>query len=595
MTRRPAVRIPPWLLLPGLALLVASIGCYTQLVHAHGDAVLGGLDLSVYQDGGLAWRHDEEVYRQGFTWAYLRYTYPPVTLLPFALLSYVPHATATTLFAVLLGGAVGLTANLFLGMLGHRGIAGRVGLTAGITAVAIWLEPVYMSMNLGQVNAFLMLLVVLDVALLGRTRGAGALIGVAAAFKLVPAIFVVYLLLTRRYRAALTAVVVFVALTVLGWVVDFGGSVDYWVDGMFLRSDRVGVPTYIYNQSLHGLSVRLFSDGGAGTVRTLLTVLVAVGGMALARAGHRRDGDPLGLLLCACTALLISPIAWTHHWVWCVPALVYAGDLTRRYRGAMQVLAAGIPTALVLVFVAWPVTFVEGAPLLPRGLFLIGPDFNIVQADPTRRTLVEKLAGEIYTLTGLTVLVTVAAWLALGRYLVVSATWPVAGGADPMPDFPAGTLLWPSTLVGAGPPPEDPSDSAEDDPVTPEVIDAVPLEPADSSDMTAYAIAHLHSVSDHDDILEYLERIQATLDPFGGRFNIHGQRPTMLEGTWPGTIVVIAFPSMERARAWYDSPAYQKILPLRTDHIEGDVILIEGVDPETYDAAATAAALRAHR
>jgi uncharacterized protein (DUF1330 family) len=113
--------------------------------------------------------------------------------------------------------------------------------------------------------------------------------------------------------------------------------------------------------------------------------------------------------------------------------------------------------------------------------------------------------------------------------------------------------------------------------------------------MTAYGIAHLHSVSDHDDILEYIERIQATLDPFGGRFIIHGQRPTVLEGTWPGTIVVIRFPSMTQAREWYDSPAYREILHLRTDHIAADLILIEGVDPETYDPAATAAALRALR
>ncbi|GIJ43237.1 hypothetical protein Val02_01230 [Virgisporangium aliadipatigenens] len=486
----PPVRTPPWLLLPGIALLVASVLCYAQLVHAHGGAVLGGLDLEVYQAGGRAWRDNQEVYRLTYTWAYLQYTYPPVTLLPMALLSLIPHATATPVFAVLIGAAVGLTANLYLGMLGYRGLAGRVGLTAGVTALALWLEPVYMSMSLGQVNAFLMLLVVTDIALLRRTRYAGALIGLAAAIKLVPAIFVVYLVLTRRLRAALTAIAVFVALLVLGWIVDFGGSVDYWIDGMFLRSERVGVPTYIYNQSLHGLSVRLFSDGGAGTARLLLTVCVAVGGMALARAGHRRGGDPLGLLLCACTALLISPIAWTHHWVWCVPALVYAGDLTRRHRGALQVLAAGVPTALVAVFVAWPVTFVEGAPLLPRGIFLIGPDFGTVKADPAARSLGEKLAGEVYSLTGLTALVTAAVWLLLSRYLVVSATWPVAGGDEPMPDFPAGTLLWPTTLIDASPPSSDSSsdedqdeDKDEDkaeDPVTSDVIDSPPLEPADS-------------------------------------------------------------------------------------------------------------------
>ncbi len=113
--------------------------------------------------------------------------------------------------------------------------------------------------------------------------------------------------------------------------------------------------------------------------------------------------------------------------------------------------------------------------------------------------------------------------------------------------------------------------------------------------MTAYGIAHLKSVSDHDDILTYLERIQATLDPFGGRFVIHGGPVTVVEGSWPGTIVAIAFPSMTHLRDWYASPGYQEILHLRTDHLDADVIMIEGVDPDTHDSAAMAAALRAQR
>jgi uncharacterized protein (DUF1330 family) len=107
----------------------------------------------------------------------------------------------------------------------------------------------------------------------------------------------------------------------------------------------------------------------------------------------------------------------------------------------------------------------------------------------------------------------------------------------------------------------------------------------------AYAIAHLHDVQINDDVLEYLERIQATLDPFGGRFLVHGATVEVREGTWPGTIVVISFPDLDAARGWYDSPAYQEILHLRTDHIEGSAILVEGVAPD-YDVTRTAAVLR---
>ncbi|WP_432253038.1 DUF1330 domain-containing protein [Streptomyces sp. HNM1019] len=108
----------------------------------------------------------------------------------------------------------------------------------------------------------------------------------------------------------------------------------------------------------------------------------------------------------------------------------------------------------------------------------------------------------------------------------------------------------------------------------------------------AYAFAHLHDRSPHPDVIEYLERIQATLDPFHGRFVIHGGTLEVVEGEWPGSVVLIEFPGgMAAAREWYASPAYQDILALRTDHIEGDVILVEGVGPG-YDPLNRAEKLR---
>ena len=98
--------------------------------------------------------------------------------------------------------------------------------------------------------------------------------------------------------------------------------------------------------------------------------------------------------------------------------------------------------------------------------------------------------------------------------------------------------------------------------------------------MPAYAVGHLHDVNVGPDIVAYLKRIDATLEPFGGRFIIHGGPVTRLEGSWSGDLIVIAFPDQESARAWYDSPAYREILPLRTNNSRGDVFLIEGVDPD---------------
>ncbi|MET9964068.1 DUF1330 domain-containing protein [Streptomyces sp. NPDC006326] len=109
--------------------------------------------------------------------------------------------------------------------------------------------------------------------------------------------------------------------------------------------------------------------------------------------------------------------------------------------------------------------------------------------------------------------------------------------------------------------------------------------------MTAYAIGHIRPETMNEDILRYIEEIQSTMDPFEGRFLVHGAKVEVLEGAFPGDMVIIAFPDMERARAWYASPAYQEILPLRTRHVPADILLVEGV-PTAYDATKTAAALR---
>ncbi|MEV0849667.1 DUF1330 domain-containing protein [Streptomyces sp. NPDC049954] len=108
--------------------------------------------------------------------------------------------------------------------------------------------------------------------------------------------------------------------------------------------------------------------------------------------------------------------------------------------------------------------------------------------------------------------------------------------------------------------------------------------------MTAYALAHLRPGEPHADVVTYIERIQDTLDPYEGRFLVHGAEVETLEGSWPGTVVV-AFPGLEQARAWYGSPAYRALLPLRTRHLDGDTILVRGV-PEDYDPRETARRMR---
>lgn len=95
--------------------------------------------------------------------------------------------------------------------------------------------------------------------------------------------------------------------------------------------------------------------------------------------------------------------------------------------------------------------------------------------------------------------------------------------------------------------------------------------------MPAYAIGHLRDVEMGPAIVEYLQRIDATLKPFAGRFVIHGATTQVVEGGWHGDLIAIEFPDLAHARAWYDSPVYQEIIPLRRQSSDGDVLLLDGV------------------
>ncbi|WP_436738418.1 DUF1330 domain-containing protein [Streptomyces sp. BBFR102] len=110
--------------------------------------------------------------------------------------------------------------------------------------------------------------------------------------------------------------------------------------------------------------------------------------------------------------------------------------------------------------------------------------------------------------------------------------------------------------------------------------------------MPAYAIARLQDAAPHPDIAEYIERLPATFTPYGGRFLVHATPHETVEGTWSGAVVMIGFPDLAQARAWWHSPAYRELAPLRSRRIEGDIILVDGV-PEGYDPTGAAQAIRA--
>lgn len=102
--------------------------------------------------------------------------------------------------------------------------------------------------------------------------------------------------------------------------------------------------------------------------------------------------------------------------------------------------------------------------------------------------------------------------------------------------------------------------------------------------MSAYAIAHLRNMSVNREVVVYLKKIDSTLEPYKGRFLVHGKKAEVVEGEFEGYIIIIEFPDIEHARGWYHSDAYQQIVPLRSNNSKGYVILVDGVS-EHYKAS----------
>ena len=190
-----------------------------------------------------------------------------------------------------------------------------------MVAASFLLEPVYHTLYLGQVNLILLALVMTDVWRTARGRTAGLGIGVAAAIKLTPAIFIVLFLLTRRSRNAAIAAGTFASCALLGYLVDPSASRLYWTR-LFYDTARVNA-TYISNQSPYAAAARILGGvSHVGSWYLAIPLIIGVLGLAVAATLARRD-DWLGAAaVTGTTSLLVCPISWTHHWVWIMPALI---------------------------------------------------------------------------------------------------------------------------------------------------------------------------------------------------------------------------------------------------------------------------------
>jgi alpha-1,2-mannosyltransferase len=326
----------------GIIAFAVILGGYLAYLAIHPyHWTLDPVDLGVYRSGGLIVRHIRPWYDphlaaplydwRGYDNLHLKFTYPPFAAVVFAVVSLVPWRVLPPL-SVGANIAALLAALWFtFGGLGYRRGLTRLGATLLAAAAVFWTEPVVRTLYLGQVNLVLMALIIWDLGQPDARRSGssrwwkGAGVGVAAGIKLVPLIFIPYLLLTRRFRAAAVACAAFAATVAAGFVVAPADSARWWLGGLFFNGGRTGFVGWEGNQSLRGLLTRLAgSVAGAGPVWLAVALVTAVAGLACA-ALLDRAGHPLpGLLACALTGLLISPVSWDHHWVWIAPGVAVA-------------------------------------------------------------------------------------------------------------------------------------------------------------------------------------------------------------------------------------------------------------------------------
>lgn len=278
------------------------------------------------------------------------FTYPPFSALLFAPFTLLSVRTGQLVWSALLIAALyGVAA---LSVRAARPLWSRqavLGCAAIVLFPVLRLNPDALTLDYGQVNYFLVLLVLADLTCVLRIRQhtlpRGILVGIAAAVKLTPLIFIPYLVLTRQLRAACFATGTFLVCLLGTFAIAPHSSWLYWSTEIS-DDKRSGNLLYISDQNLHSFLQRVLGGPPSPVLWALLTVVIGCFGLAVAAWAHRKSSPMLGMLVCATTGLIISPVSWVHHYVWVVPVLAWLALAADRPR-------SGLPWAGMLAILCW--------------------------------------------------------------------------------------------------------------------------------------------------------------------------------------------------------------------------------------------------
>ena len=341
--------------LAGLSVWYATIGPW------------GGMDLGIYRAGGDAVLHGDRLYGASFQVSHaLNFTYPPFAALLFTPLSLLSPAAALALWTWVSIIAAGvLIAASFVAA--RRSALPRLALLYVILAggmAATFLSPVHYCLELGQVGIFLVLACICDVAL-PRTRWPrGLLVGLVAALKMTPGLFIVYFAIVRDWKALRTSVATVVACWGVTALVVPRDSWAYFVQGMAFDDRRVGLARDHLNESLNGLWHRV--PVPSPTLWWLGSALLLLAfGLWRAAVASRGGNRLAAAVIVGLLSDLVAPISWLHHAIWVLPALVllFVGNHPRR------LLALGAAAVALEILLTPQETFV-GLQFYTRGLLV---------------------------------------------------------------------------------------------------------------------------------------------------------------------------------------------------------------------------------
>lgn len=311
------------------------------------------VDLHVYASGPAILGHGN---LYDFTYADktpgfpLPFTYPPFAAVVFWPLHLVSFELLGLCWTVGTMTALYVSVRLCQRLLGFADPRGAMVWTA----VTIWTEPVRSTIDYGQINIFLML-AILYAVVSPRWWVSGTLVGVAGGIKLTPLVSGMYFLGARRWASAVWAGVVF-ALTVMVGIAVVGPQGRYYFTDLLGQTGRIGPIATVFNQSWRGgISRILGHDAGSGPLVLAAYLVTAV----LVFFAWRAVSDPLGrICVIEMFGLLMSPISWTHHWVWMVPFMIWLLHGPLRERLGAKIFGYGW-LGLLLVGVPWTLSFAQ--------------------------------------------------------------------------------------------------------------------------------------------------------------------------------------------------------------------------------------------